>query len=68
MNPIPIFNSVEVAEINTGERWMLINHIKQLVLSLPSINVVIPKSKSNDPIVLMQTFNQIVESNCQIIK
>lgn len=43
MYSIPIFNGVKVAKINTGERWMLINQVEKLVLSLPSINVVIPK-------------------------
>ena len=58
MNPISVFDSQSISQIQTCQRWMLENKIKQLLLEFPSINAIVFDSDSNQALVVNDSVEQ----------
>ena len=47
MNPISVFDSQRISQIQTCQRWMLENKIEQLLLEFSTINAIVFDDYSN---------------------
>ena len=68
MNSVAIFDRVKVAEVDAGEGRVLIDEVEELVLAPAAVDAVVLKSQSDQRFILLQAFNQKVESLSQIVQ
>ena len=68
MNPISVFDSQRISQIQTCQRWMLKNNIEQLLLEFSTINAIVFDGDSNQTLVVNDSVEQFSKAKIQIVE